>query len=53
MDEGLIDTATAAALVGAGMLSVLLFPLIGMTLRGDRKQVAGPRPADALPPGEL
>ena len=53
VDEKLLDSATAAALVGAGMLSVLLFPLIGMTVRGERRQVSGRRPADALPPGEL
>ncbi len=53
VDENLLDSATAAALVGAGMLSVLLFPLIGMTVRGERRQVSGRRPADALPPGEL
>lgn len=53
VDENLLDSATAAALVGAGMLSVLIFPLIGMTLRGERAQVAGRRPANTLPPGEL
>lgn len=53
VDEELLDSATAAALVGAGMLSVLLFPLIGMIVRGERQQVAGRRPAGALPPGEL
>ena len=53
VDEKLLDTATAAALVGSGMMSVLLFPLIGMTLRGERKLVAGRPPTGALPPGEL
>lgn len=53
VDEDLLDSATAAALVGAGMLSVLIFPLIGMTLRGERAQVAGRRPAGSLPPSEL
>jgi len=33
VDAGDITSGTAAALVGAGMLSVLLFPLIGLTLR--------------------
>jgi len=32
-DEGILDSALAAALVGAGMLSVLVFPLLGMALR--------------------
>ncbi len=42
VDQDMLDTGTAAALVGAGMLSVLLYPLIGMTLRGDRAEVVGP-----------
>lgn len=45
VDQDMIDTGTAAALVGAGMLSVLLYPLIGMTLRGDRAEVVGPERA--------
>lgn len=53
VDEKMIDTGTAAALVGAGMLSVLFFPVLGMLLRGDRDRIAGPRPADELPQGEL
>lgn len=36
VDEGLISSGLASVLVGAGMLSVLLFPLIGMALHGDR-----------------
>jgi len=36
VDDGLISSGLASVLVGAGMLSVLLFPLIGMALRGDR-----------------
>jgi Kef-type K+ transport system membrane component KefB len=36
VDEGVLRTADAAVLVGAGMLSVLLFPLIAMSLRGER-----------------
>lgn len=53
VDQDMLDSGTAAALVGAGMLSVLLYPLIGMTLRGDRAQVAGPRLADQTTLGEL
>jgi Kef-type K+ transport system membrane component KefB len=37
VDEGVLQTSDAALLVGAGMLSVLLFPLIAMTLRGERR----------------
>jgi Kef-type K+ transport system membrane component KefB len=33
VDQGDLSSGTAAALVGAGMLSVLLFPLIGLALR--------------------
>lgn len=33
---GRMQPANAAALVGAGILSVLLFPLIALALRGDR-----------------
>ncbi|UNK71550.1 cation:proton antiporter [Microbacterium sp. H1-D42] len=39
VDQGMLETDVAAALVGAGMLSVLLYPLIGMTLRGERAAV--------------
>lgn len=41
VDEGLLTTAASAVLVGAGMLSVLLFPLIAMSLRGETPAVAG------------
>ena len=37
VDEGILSTATAALLVGAGMLSVLLFPLLAMSIRGERR----------------
>lgn len=53
VDEKMLDTGTAAALVGAGMLSVLLYPLLGMTLRGERALVAGRQPGSELPQGEL
>jgi hypothetical protein len=32
MELGVLDGAEAAALVGAGLLSVLVFPLAGLTL---------------------
>jgi Kef-type K+ transport system membrane component KefB len=38
---------TAAALVGAGILSVLLFPLLALTLRGDRVAAKVPRDDDS------
>ena len=36
IDEKILSSANAALLVGAGMLSVLLFPLVAMTIRGER-----------------
>ena len=38
MDLGVVDQATGAALIAAGLLSVLLFPLLALTIlrRGDR-----------------
>lgn len=44
IDEKLISSGVGAVLEGAGMLSVLLCPLIGMTLRGD--PVPSPAHAD-------
>jgi Kef-type K+ transport system membrane component KefB len=44
VDQGDLSSGTAAALVGAGMLSVLLFPLIALTLRKGSPDAAG-RPA--------
>ena len=43
-ENGQLDAGTAAALVGAGMLSVLLFPLIALRLRGERRAAAGAQP---------
>ncbi|MFC4139536.1 MULTISPECIES: cation:proton antiporter [unclassified Microbacterium] len=43
VSEGMLGTDIAAALVGAGMLSVLLYPLIGMTIRGERSAVQSPQ----------
>lgn len=39
VEEDLLSPAIAAALVGAGMLSVLLYPFIGMMLRGNRARL--------------
>jgi Kef-type K+ transport system membrane component KefB len=57
LELGLLDAAESAALIGAGLLSVLLFPLLGLTLlRGapaaepDRKTGSvTPAPLGALP----
>ena len=42
VDEGILSTASAALLVGAGMLSVLLLPLTAMSIRGERRPAAAP-----------
>ncbi|HSS31947.1 MAG TPA: cation:proton antiporter [Solirubrobacterales bacterium] len=41
VDAGHMRTSTAAGLVGAGMLSTLVFPLLAASLRGDRLRAAG------------
>lgn len=47
VDNGDLPSGTAAALVGAGMLSVLLFPLIALAIRKGRADVAAPAPPDS------
>jgi len=42
LDEDILTTVQAALLVGGGMLSVLLFPLIAMRLRGERAARVAP-----------
>lgn len=51
VDRGMLDAAIAASLVGAGMLSVLLYPLLAMALRGDTARVA--QAERDVPQGEL
>ena len=50
---GLIDAAGSAAMIGAGLLSVLLFPLGGLVLlrRDPSEEPELPRPADGLVAG--
>jgi hypothetical protein len=45
VDSGDLPAGTAAALVGAAMLSVLLYPLIGLALH-RRAPDGGVKPAD-------
>ncbi|WP_255304995.1 cation:proton antiporter [Microbacterium sp. 3J1] len=52
VDHDMIDSGVAAALVGAGMLSVLVFPVVGMVVRGDRARLTAPDVRNA-PQGEL
>ena len=47
MDLGLIDAAASAALIGAGLLSVLVFPLTGLALL--RRSAPAPSPAPDRP----
>lgn len=42
VEDKVLKTDDAAALVGAGMLSVLLFPLAGLRLRGERRAAERP-----------
>jgi Kef-type K+ transport system membrane component KefB len=50
MDLGLIDAAASAALIGAGLLSVLIFPLTGLLLlRRSAPSDASAAPAQAGP----
>jgi hypothetical protein len=44
MELGLITAATGAALVCAGLLSVLLFPLAALTLLAEPSGVLEPEP---------
>jgi Kef-type K+ transport system membrane component KefB len=44
IELGLIDAAASAALIGAGLLSVLIFPLTGLVLL---RRAAPPGPSDA------
>jgi Kef-type K+ transport system membrane component KefB len=46
LELGLVDAAESAALIGAGLLSVLIFPLLGLTLlRRGEPDGAKPQPA--------
>jgi Kef-type K+ transport system membrane component KefB len=41
VDAGVLPSAAASVLVGGGMLSVLVLPLVAMALRRDRIEMAG------------
>jgi Kef-type K+ transport system membrane component KefB len=47
VDLGLVDASESAALIAAGLLSVLLFPLAGLTLLRRGGMAAKEEPADA------
>jgi Kef-type K+ transport system membrane component KefB len=44
LELGLLDAAESAALIGAGLLSVLVFPLLGLTLLRGAPATDGDRP---------
>ena len=47
LELGLLDAAESAALIGAGLMSVLVFPVVGLgLLRGGKQAAAGPRDSD-------
>jgi Kef-type K+ transport system membrane component KefB len=53
VDTGELPSGTAAALVGAGMLSVLLFPLLGLAMRRRASDAPrDPKPDDLRVPTE-
>ena len=49
IDAGHMRSSTAAALVGAAMLSTLIFPFVGLALRRRSEAEAEP---EASPPSE-
>jgi Kef-type K+ transport system membrane component KefB len=49
IELGLLDDATGAALIAAGLLSVLLFPLLALTLLRREERAPAPVPAAAMP----
>ncbi len=48
-ETGHMRTSTAAGLVGAAMLSTLVFPFVGMALRKGRTPREGGNPAEGVP----
>jgi len=52
-DHGAIATDTGASLVGAGMISVLTFPLLGLRVAGRRVEEAPPGDLEGFPSAEL
>jgi Kef-type K+ transport system membrane component KefB len=54
IDAGHMHTSTAAGLVGAAMLSTLIYPFVGMALRKDAlaEEADRPEPTGPFPEGE-
>jgi Kef-type K+ transport system membrane component KefB len=49
MELGVVTRANGAALVAAGLLSVLLFPVAALTVLRGRARAPAPRPTPAVP----
>jgi Kef-type K+ transport system membrane component KefB len=49
VEHGDLTTGTAAALVAAGMCSVLIFPALGLAIRGRRAPLTGPADTPHIP----
>lgn len=49
LELGVVDAATASALIAAGLLSVLIFPLAASTLLRQRAKGPGHVPAEGVP----
>jgi Kef-type K+ transport system membrane component KefB len=54
IEDGHMRPSTAAGLVGAAMLSTLIYPFVGMALRKDAldEEAEGPEPTGPFPAGE-
>jgi Kef-type K+ transport system membrane component KefB len=50
IELGLVDEATSAALIAAGLLSVLIFPLVALTILRRAEPAPAPPAAEPLPP---
>jgi Kef-type K+ transport system membrane component KefB len=53
LELGLIDAAESAALIGAGLLSVLVFPVVGLALLRRGGPPPEPAPEDARAPAPI
>jgi Kef-type K+ transport system membrane component KefB len=50
VELGLLDAATSAGLIAAGLLSVLIFPLVALTILRRGEPAPAPAPPEPLPP---
>jgi Kef-type K+ transport system membrane component KefB len=50
VELGLLDAATSAGLIAAGLLSVLIFPLVALTILRRAEPVPAPAVPEPLPP---